>query len=621
MSSSPAKAVPGPVGAAPTERPPPPQTEALIGQILDGRYRIEAKIGEGGLGTVYRAQHLKLERAVAIKVLKAELRAVPDIRQRFEREVRTLAALSHPNIVTITDYGEAAGAIPYLVMELVEGDELSKLVNDGIAPARALSVVRQILSSLAYAHSCDVVHRDLKPANVIVRPLPDGTDHAVVLDFGLAKFMGDDGTPGHDLTRSGLVVGTPAYLPPEQIGGGAKKADARSDLYAVGLILFELLTGRRPFITEDAAEMLRAHLATRPPSLLEASSPGSRISPALEALVRKALEKQPSDRFSNARAMLEALEALGPRPMERAGGPYDITGKVMSSVEIELDSVTRAAARSGTKPPPPPRAARSMLPLGLLGLGLAFGSGLAVATYGSSEGAVDAASLVPEPVAPGPNTPADPVPLPTVGSAVPETGDDEEVEVTAESEVAEAEVVDPTLDVAPPVDGTSPPAGEGDIVEDPTESRGLAVLGDRPSPRNPWIGRVPRQLVRLRSSHVRGGLSSGELRTLTRYRNEHALDVRPRLLLGHAFVRRGWLTAALDQYERALSLDLGCRGEPDLLAALIRVARTSGLAARASNMIVTAYGSEARQEVDEAIARESDDGARGRLQVLRARLE
>lgn len=339
--SSQAKVLQGPGAVAPTERPPPPP-ESLVGRMLDGRYRIDAKIGEGGLGTVYRAQHLKLDRAVAIKVLKADLRAIPDIRSRFEREVRMLAALSHPNVVTITDYGDAA-SMPYLVMELVEGEELSGLIGR-MSAARALGVIRQILSSLAYAHKCDVVHRDLKPANVIVRALPDGSDYAVVLDFGLAKFVGDEG-PGHDLTRSGLVVGTPAYLPPEQIGGGAKKSDARSDLYAVGLILFELLAGRRPFITDDAAEMLRAHLVTVPPTLAEVL-PGSRISPALERLVAKALAKAPSDRYASAKEMIDALDALGPHPIDGPIDPREPTERAMSSLEIDVEPLRRPA------PPP-----------------------------------------------------------------------------------------------------------------------------------------------------------------------------------------------------------------------------------------------------------------------------
>lgn len=591
MSSSPAALVPGPA-TAPTERPG--AGDPLLGEVLDGRYKLEAKIGEGGLGTVYRALHLKLERPVAIKVLKAELRAVPDIRQRFLREVRTLAALSHPSIVTITDYGEA-GSVPYLVMELVEGDELSKLIGN-CSPERALSVIEQVLSSLAYAHTLEVVHRDLKPANVIVRSLPDGKDHVVVLDFGLAKFVGDDSSPAHDLTRSGLVVGTPAYLPPEQIGGGAKKSEPRSDLYAVGLILYELLTGRRPFVTDDAAEMLRAHLSTKPSALTEAA-PGATVAPALEALIQRALEKSPADRFPNAKAMMDAIAALPSRPMVRAGSSRESTDEIaMSSVEIELDSKVAA---------PAPRRPSGLAIAGALVV--AFGLGVGLSQWA---------------LAPAPTTGT----LPVVASAEPTTPAASPPAPAPEPEpapepVVVAEVEEPSEPVEP-VDGTAPASDEGDLVEDPTgEDVGLVLPASRPASRDPWSARLPRELARFRQAFVRNGMTNRELRNLTRYRNEHALDIRPRLLLGHAYVRRGWLNVALDQYERALSRDLSCRGDPDLLPALVRVARSATLAARAANMIVAAYGSEAQETVDHAIERERDDGARGRLLVLRARLE
>ncbi len=640
--SSQAKVLHGPGAVAPTERPPAPP-ESLVGRTLDGRYRIDAKIGEGGLGTVYRAQHLKLDRAVAIKVLKADLRAIPDIRSRFEREVRMLAALSHPNVVTITDYGDAA-SMPYLVMELVEGEELSGLIGR-ISPQRALGVVRQILSSLAYAHKCDVVHRDLKPANVIVRALPDGSDYAVVLDFGLAKFVGDEG-PGHDLTRSGLVVGTPAYLPPEQIGGGAKKSDARSDLYAVGLILFETLTGRRPFITDDAAEMLRAHLVTAPPTLAEAS-PGSRVSPALERLVARALAKAPGDRYASAKEMLDALDALGPHPMDGPSDPRDPTPP-MSSLEIDVEPLRRP-------PPPAPSSSPWWLPAGILGIAGAFGLGMLVAH--ETDPSVDPGSTVSGEVAalvPEAAIPAGDIELPTVssatgaagaaahavgaavGGAMTEAVDEASAALSGAidaadliesdgeldaAEAAEVALTEATESEAPPEEGTAPSAEEGELAADPTVSVGFTVPEVRPPARNPWAGRVPRQLVRLRTSQHRGGLSAGELRVLTRYRNEHPQDVRARLVLGHEYIRRGWLTVGLDQYERALGLDLGCRSESDLLPALIRVARTEGLTVRASNMIVAAYGDEAASAVDRAIERERDDEARARLVRLRARLD
>ncbi|MEM1417489.1 MAG: serine/threonine-protein kinase, partial [Myxococcota bacterium] len=191
--------------------------ERLIGEVLGERYRVDALLGEGGIGRVYRATHLKLDRPVAVKVLLEEHRELALQRQRFEREVRTLARLRHPNIVTVVDFGVAEG-LPYLVMELVEGEDLDALLEGGgpFAPERAFEVLRQVLKSLAYAHEKGIVHRDLKPSNVLLTSLPDGSEHVEVLDFGLAKFIDPvEEAASPKLTRAGCIVGSPAYMAPE----------------------------------------------------------------------------------------------------------------------------------------------------------------------------------------------------------------------------------------------------------------------------------------------------------------------------------------------------------------------------------------------------------------------
>lgn len=603
------------------EHPGSGESDLLIGQTIDGRYRIDVRIGEGGLGSVYKAHHLKLGRSVAVKVLRSELRSVPEIRQRFEREVRTLSSLSHPNIVTITDYGDERG-MPYLVMELAEGKELNVLAKEGMEPRRALEVTRQILSSLSYAHARDVVHRDLKPANVIVCPMPEGRDHAVVLDFGLAKFMGDDGS-GHDLTRSGLVVGTPAYLPPEQLGGGSKKADARSDLYAVGLICFEMLTGRRPFLGDDAADVLRAHLVSTPPTLAEAC-PGATVSAPLEKLIAKALEKAPADRYQSASAMLAALDALPIVPMRRPGLGRDETDRIPSSIEVDVH-ISRPA-----QPARPP--GRSMWRWGVLAALFVIGGSFALGARWGAGSTEETASVVPTAptiteLAGAVTTARDTVAsgvasgVEAVAAALPTSVD---VLTPHEGEeLVDGEVVE---EIAPGEEVTSeeamPDAEDGELLADPTSEAVVAfeVPTDRPRARNPWNGRVPALLARLHRTVGRRELSRLELRQATRYRNEHAQDPRARLLLGHAFARRGWLTAALDQYERALALDLGARGDPDLIATVIRIARSESLTARASSIMIAAYGAEASVPLTRAIEREHDPAARGRLEALRARL-
>jgi tRNA A-37 threonylcarbamoyl transferase component Bud32 len=592
----------------PEELTPSGEQDAMLGKTLDGRYRIEARLGEGGLGSVYRAQHLKLDRAVAVKVLRADLRAVEALHQRFEREVRTLSSLTHPNIVTITDYGQVAG-LPYLVMELAEGTELGALVTAGLSADRVIAIVRQILSSLAYAHARDVVHRDLKPANVIVRQLPDGRDHTVVLDFGLAKFVGDGATAAGevDLTRSGLIVGTPAYLAPEMLGSGSRKADVRSDLYAVGLILFELLAGRRPFLAEDPAEMLRAHLVTPPPKLADVT-PGAFVEPALEALVARALAKTPAERFGTAREMIDALDKLPPASMRRVAGAAPAAARILAS-EPTVRAPSEDMVRTSVARPRPPAARRVPVLLSVPLLAIVGVSVWALVSWArSGETTLPDAPTIPsivdalgEPALPAPAI--DPVPPPTP------------TDTTATVD----EPTDEPMEFVLPVE----PTGEDtELVADPTADEPAAPPDAvRPRARDPWRGSVPALLTRLYRRIQNGHeLGRADLRALGRYRNDHPRDARSRLLLGHAFLQKGWLTAALDQYERACRVDLGARGDPELARGLVRIARTETLASRASDDVIAIFGDEACPAIARVRARETHEDALARLDALTARL-
>lgn len=292
------------------------------------------------MGSVYEAEHLSLGRHVALKVLRDEHASSADLKARFEREARMLSQLSHPNVITVTDFG-VDGAQPFLVMDLQGGRDLTDLLAEGpLPPARAIELARQILRGVAHAHRQGLVHRDLKPQNVRVDVLEDGSDHAVVLDFGLARTLASDAT----MTRTGIVVGTPAYMAPEQASGG--RADERADVYAMGGVLFELLAGRRPFPQREAHELLRAHLLTTPPTLAEVA-PHLDVSPALDALVARSLAKEPAARFANAAEMLEALDRV-PVPTLRGApmGPPIGAPTAPFSGHAE-DSDTVAASPSG----------------------------------------------------------------------------------------------------------------------------------------------------------------------------------------------------------------------------------------------------------------------------------
>jgi serine/threonine protein kinase len=281
--------------------------ELVSGDILEGRYQIEDRLGEGGVGFVYRARFIKLHRRVAIKLLQNDAMGDEELKPRFEREALTLAALSHPHIVSLIDYGSVRGR-PYLVMELLEGRTLRELIDQegALEPVRALSIARQVLLALAYAHELGVVHRDLKPANLLVQAMPCH-EHVKVLDFGLVKFTpGSYLDRGVQLSRVGFTFGTPAYMSPEHAVGG--EVDGRSDLYAMGVLIFELLTGEKPFEGE-LQDLLRHHFQTPVPKLWSKRGQLNGRND-LQKLVETAMAKEREDRFPDAGAMIAAIDAL-----------------------------------------------------------------------------------------------------------------------------------------------------------------------------------------------------------------------------------------------------------------------------------------------------------------------
>lgn len=574
---------------------------ALIGRVLDGRYEVTGLLGVGGIGRVYRAKHRKLKRDVAIKVLLEHYACVPDLQRRFEREAMALAALSHPNIVTITDF-VATKDVTFLVMELVEGEDLDSMIERGpLPPEQAFQILEQVLSSLAYAHERDVIHRDLKPQNVLVRSLPGGRVHAEILDFGLAKFMDGSG-PSAGLTKTGLIVGTPAYMAPEQASGA--HADQRADVYAAGIMLFELLTGSHPFNDAEGADMLRQHLLAPPPTLAD-RCPGAHIAPELEEILRRSLAKDGADRYADGAAMLEAVLALPRDPFRPVDAPE-------SRKRIEV-MPTAMATRPGVLPNPSgatkrkkPRS-RAGLFTGLLVLLAAAAAAAWVIPRllepAPAEGATgqDATTAPVPPASPAAHSPAA---QPATGShpaVAPEAS--EEDELGSDEEEAEGE-------------------GDAPLVEDEEEQQEVAPPTVRPPPRNPWAGRLPEPLSRIHRRLARNqSVSQRSLLDLARYRRSHPSDnARATLLLGSAYAARGWLTNALTQYQRAYRRDPSVRGDPRMMRDLLRMAGSETLHEQATAAILEIYGAEAQQAVERTIGRERDVATRGRLQDTLRRL-
>ncbi|WP_428264460.1 protein kinase domain-containing protein [Haliangium sp.] len=311
--------------------PPPPEDLALpepedrrdpadprfatdrLDQIIDGRYRILEVIGRGGMGSVYKAEHIAIHRVVALKLLHPSLAQVPEVSRRFEREAFAIGRIEHPNCVNVTDFGRLPDGSLYLAMEYLEGhplsDELSR--KRRVSPERTLHILRHILRGLGHAHRHDIVHRDVKPENVVLVEHDGDPDFAKILDFGIAKLIGnaaqDDG--GDTLTQAGMAFGTPIYMSPEQALG--EPIDGRADLYAATVMAFEMITGKPPFHSDDKIEVMSMHATRAMPTLAEIS-PGlvlaRSVERALERLFRRGLAKRPQDRYPDANTYIAAID-------------------------------------------------------------------------------------------------------------------------------------------------------------------------------------------------------------------------------------------------------------------------------------------------------------------------
>jgi serine/threonine protein kinase len=287
---------------------PSPETDDLsIGSVLDGRYRIDAILGSGGMGRVYRGEHTGIGKRVAIKVLHADLSRNREAAQRFQREAIASGRLDHPNIVGVSDFGIVDQGPCYLVMEVLEGEPLgTRLEREKRLPWRdAVAILRGVLAGLAHAHERGVVHRDIKPDNVFLAT-KDGETVVKILDFGIAKlYAGSPDDPAS--TRAGLTVGTPAYLSPEQAVGGEIKP--QSDLYSATILLFEMITGRAPFEDKDPLAMLGAHVSRTPPTIAEIA-PELGVPQALEMLIQKGLVKAQDERIASANEYIGLLDSI-----------------------------------------------------------------------------------------------------------------------------------------------------------------------------------------------------------------------------------------------------------------------------------------------------------------------
>jgi tRNA A-37 threonylcarbamoyl transferase component Bud32 len=395
--------------------------DPMIGRVLDQRYQVRSPLGRGGMGTVYRAWQLSVDREVALKVVHGKLTADRAAAKRFLREARLASRLSQPNIVNVYDFGQTPddGAL-YLVMELLRGRTLQAELAGGrkLPTKRVVTIALQLCDALEAAHAAGIVHRDLKPGNMVILDEPAGRDLLKVLDFGLAKSLVSD--TSSQVTNTDAILGTPLYMSPESVQG--QPADHRSDLYAMGCILYEALAGRAPFVEASINLVMAKHLSEPPPPL------PSTVPAPLRALIERLLAKTPADRPQSAaevRAVLEQLASGGAFAVSDV--PGDTSDTVPELAPVDFSKVGVAATlphieRTATVPAPSARLGAAARPRWLLPVGLVAAAGAGVLAFALTRGgppsaapaapsapaaapASDARQVVPTPDAAPPSAP------------------------------------------------------------------------------------------------------------------------------------------------------------------------------------------------------------------------
>ncbi|HXD30719.1 MAG TPA: protein kinase [Pyrinomonadaceae bacterium] len=328
--------------------------DPLVGELLAGKYRVEERLSIGGMGAVYRGTHILMGKTVAIKVLRPSLAADEKIVARFSREARAASKISHPHALSVTDFGEDEGGVVFLIMEFLNGPTLKQLIRkEGPLPlVRAVEIMRQVGSALDAAHAVGVVHRDLKSDNIMLINAT-GADYAKVLDFGIAKIQEPIGAEDSSLTSPDLIIGTPQYMSPEQCSQ-SDQIDSRSDIYSLGIILFEMLVGHVPFLADSPTAVMLKHLQQTPPSVLAERKD---LPTGVGTVVAKALSKKKEDRYQTAGAMVEDLviaEGTG-LVIPELGGHSTISPDDPAAPPLHDDEQTLVTPRVAAYVPPPTR--------------------------------------------------------------------------------------------------------------------------------------------------------------------------------------------------------------------------------------------------------------------------
>jgi serine/threonine protein kinase len=479
--------------------------DPLPGTVINDKFRVGALLARGGMGRIYRAEQVPLGRPVALKVLRSHVGddapADPNFQKRFFLEASILSKLQHTNIVTLFDYGRIEGLVPeqyFMAMEFLAGETLSARIRSrgALSPAEALGVFRQIARGLREAHRHGVVHRDLKPENMMLVPGDDGEDLVKIVDFGIGKLVNGD---FEELTQEGVFVGSPKYMAPEQILSDSK-IDERTDVYSFGVIMFECLSGKLPFEGDTSVKMMMAHCGCPVPSIAS-RNPAARVPPALEDVVRHALEKEPANRPSGMEALMGELRACEevvfdahsrssppPRalPRERGGSVPPPASDSRRSTTPAVASLEPVASRTSRPPAPSPSGARvGRLLAAVVGFAAACGGTAAMFVVPYLQIRARAAAEVLASAPSPPIAPRDPI-LPLLFTSLPPVRDRMLDSDATTADAAPSPVTAPTVSSSVSSSSSRAPAPSSSSPSAPS------AAGDTPRPAQRGATSVPR---------------------------------------------------------------------------------------------------------------------------------
>jgi serine/threonine-protein kinase len=570
-----------------------------IGSLIEERYKLLEVMAAGSMGAVYKAERVPVGKLVAVKFLHASFANDTEFQARFERETRVMSKLNHPNCVSVVDFGVWQNE-PYIVMDFVAGTTLRHLIDRGPLPhARALALTKQIAAGLAHAHAQGIVHRDIKPANIMITEEIGHGERVRILDFGLARLRGN---VGRDATQTNMVVGTPNYMAPEQTVPGSN-IDARTDIYAVGVVLFEMIVGDRPFHAEETLQLLGMHRAAPIPRLKDRVVEGTEVPSGLQELIDKAMAKSPDARYQSAIELANAIDEV------IAGKPdteIDVTiptARKASDTAMAPTMVNLGTSSDDDEMPSRSRFWRTMFTAMILVGGAAAMAGYLIhRNHGATAKVIDArqVAVVPSPpadataapdatamVAPAEaaiDAPPDGAPLDADGSAAGSGSDvagDGSGSAGSDLLAGSDEIeMDPnTAEDLDPEKGSA--ATAQDEAADAPES-GSAAEAKAPEP-PPTVKRAT--TVRGAVQLIKAGQRETALSSLLRLRKDNPHSAYIPFLIGNLYFDKLWWAAAMDNYQEAIKKNSAYRNNPTLNKNIITMLGSGKTRQRATNIL------------------------------------